>query len=127
MRFIKVLLLLVIFVFGVLFFVQNSAVLQTEMKLDLDLVYGYHWTVEKIPFYFVVLAAFALGMLFALGLLLIDRIRLGCALVGKSRSVRLLEKQVHTLQEQVAKEAKIIETRRSEMKELPVASNADKK
>ena len=43
MRFIKVLLLLVLFIFGPLFFVQNSAALDTKLALQFDLYYGFKW------------------------------------------------------------------------------------
>ena len=122
MRFIKVLLLLVLFIFGLLFFVQNSEALGTHLKLKLDLYYGFKWEGIEIPFYFVVLAAFGVGMLFATACLFIDRIRLGCALVGRKRAVRTLEKEVGRLRAEVAKEAKIIEARSTEIKELPQAA-----
>jgi hypothetical protein len=119
MRFIKVLLLLVLFIFGLLFFVQNSEALGTHLKLKLDLYYGFKWEGMEIPFYFVVLAAFGVGMLFATALLFIDRVRMGCALVGRKRAVRSLEKEVDRLRADKAKEAKIIEAKTTEIKELP--------
>lgn len=126
MRFIKVLLLLVLFIFGLLFFVQNSEALSTHLKLQLDLYYGFKWAGQEIPFYFVVIAAFGVGMLFATALLFIDRIRLGCALVGRKRAVRTLEREVDRLRAQVAKEAKVIEAKSTEIKELPSAAGAAK-
>ncbi|MDR2123667.1 MAG: LapA family protein [Desulfovibrio sp.] len=105
MRFIKVLLLLVIFVAGLIFFVQNSAALGTDLQLKFDLYYkGLSWQGQAIPFYFVVLAAFALGMLFAVLMLFVDRLRLGCTLMGSRRAVRTLEKEVNRLRAEMAKE-----------------------
>ena len=126
MRFIKVLLLLVLFIFGLLFFVQNSAALSSQLKLQLDLYYGFKWDGQEIPFYFVVIAAFGIGMLFATALLFVDRIRLGCALLGRKRTVRSLEKEVDRLRTQIAKEAKILEARSTEIKELPSTPGAAK-
>lgn len=124
MRFIKVLLLLVLFIFGLLFFVQNSEALSTNLKLQLDLHYGFKWAGQEVPFYFVVISAFGIGMLFATALLFIDRIRLGCALVGRKRAVRTLEREVDRLRTQVAKEAKIIEAKSTEIRELPSTTAA---
>jgi hypothetical protein len=122
MRFIKVLLLLVIFVAGLIFFVQNSAALGTDLQLKFDLYYkGLNWQGQAIPFYFVVLAAFGLGMLFAVLMLFIDRLRLGCALMGSKRSVRTLEKEVSRLRAELAKEAQEIKEIK-EIKEIPVAA-----
>lgn len=126
MRFIKVLLLLVLFIFGLLFFVQNSAALDTKLALQFDLYYGFKWEGQAIPFYFVVLAAFGVGMLFATALLFIDRIRLGCSLMGRTRAVRNLEKEVERLRAQIAKETKIIEAKSTEVKELPHPAPAAK-
>ncbi|MDR0826499.1 MAG: LapA family protein [Desulfovibrio sp.] len=107
MRFIKVLILLLIFVVGLLFFVQNGEALGTHLKLKFDLYYGgLSWQGQAIPFYFIVLAAFALGMLFAVLMLFIDRIRLGCALVGSKRAVRVMEKEIDRLRAELAKESK---------------------
>jgi hypothetical protein len=109
MRFIKVLLLLVIFVTGLIFFVQNSAALGTNLQLKFDLFYkDLSWQVQAIPFYFVVLAAFGLGMLFAVLMLFIDRLRLGCTLMGSKRAVRTLEREVNRLRTELAKEVKAV-------------------
>lgn len=121
MRYIKVLLMLFLFILGLLFFVQNSEALGTHLKLKLDLYYGYSWEGQEIPFYFVVLASFGVGVLFATAYFFLDRVRLGCALVGRKRAVRSLEKQVAGLKAQVAKEAEIIEAKSTEIKELPQA------
>ena len=119
MRFIKVLLLLVLFIFGLLFFVQNSGALATNLKLKFDLYYGLNWEGQEIPFYFVVLASFGVGMLFATCLLFIDRIRLGCSLMGQKRSVRNLEREVQRLRDSLAKETAVIVSKSAEIKELP--------
>jgi cell division protein FtsB len=116
MRFIKVLLLLALFLFGLLFFVQNSAALDTKLALQFDLYYGFKWEGRAVPFYFVVLAAFGVGMFFATALLFIDRIRLSCSLMSRKRAMRVLEKEIERLRTQVAKETKIIEAKSSEVK-----------
>lgn len=120
MRFIKVLLLLVLFVFGLLFFVQNSAVLGSELKLQFDLYYNdLKWTSDGVPFYFVILAAFAVGMLFATCCLLIDRIRLGCALMSQKRALRNLENALARQGGAQSKDAVVLDATGSQVKELP--------
>ncbi len=105
MRFVKVVLLLLMFFFGLLFFVQNGTALSTNLKLQFDLYYGLKWESLEVPFYFVVLIAFAVGMLFATCYLLIDRIRLSCANIGNKRTIRSLEKEVAQLRVDAAKDA----------------------
>lgn len=125
MRFIKVLLLLVLFTFGLLFFVQNSAALGTGLQLKFDLYYGFKWEGREVPFYFVVLAAFGVGMLFAVFLLLADRISIGCERSAEKRKARGLEREVERLQEALAKESakdiKAKEAKTVETRSLPAA------
>lgn len=120
MRFIKVLLLLVLFIAGLLFFVQNSEVLGKEMQLNFNLYYNdISWQSAPRPLYFVVLAAFGVGMLFATLLLFIDRVRLGCTVMSLKRSTRALKQTNERLTEQVSKEAKVLAAKSTEVKELP--------
>ncbi len=134
MRFIKVLLLLAVFVFGLLFFVQNSMELGfiqqgagqgKTLTLQFDLYFtGLKWQSAAVPLYIVILLSFAVGMLFATALLLIDRIRIGCALMSRKRTVRILEKEVQRLRAEKdgknaapkAAEPKAIETQAAEAK-----------
>jgi hypothetical protein len=112
MRFVKVLLLLAVFVLSLLFFVQNSSELgfvqqgadqAKTLTLQLDLYFkNLHWQTTAVPLYVVILAAFAVGMLFATALLFIDRIRVGLALMGRNRAVRILEKEVERLRAEKA-------------------------
>lgn len=129
MRFIKVLLLLAVFVLGLLFFVQNSSELgfvqqgaekANTLTLQLDLYFSnLKWQSAAIPLYIVILAAFATGMLFATALLLIDRIRIGCALMSRKRAVRILEKEVERLRAE--KDCNIIDAGEEDARKLPPA------
>lgn len=123
MRFIKILILLMIFILGLIFFVQNIDALGANLQLKFDLFYGYKWEGQAVPLYFIVLAAFGLGAVLAVCLLLIDRIRLGCDLLRNKRIVRVLEKEVDRLRNQVAKETKAIE-KSADAKKLPEAAAA---
>ena len=132
MRFVKVLLLLAVFIIGLLFFAQNGAELglvqdaQTPGKaltLQFDLYFaGLKWQSAAIPLYIVILCAFGVGMLFATVLLFIDRIRLGCSLMGRKRAVRSLESEIERLRAELAKETKILSAKSAEVKELPRAA-----
>ena len=144
MRFVKVILLLALFVLGLLFFVQNSSelgfvqsipaasadsgavqVAGKTLTLQFDLYFkDLKWQSAAVPLYIVVLAAFAVGMLFATALLFVDRIRVGCALMSRKRAVRILEKEVERLRAEVAKDTKTLDTKAKEVKELPVAQPA---
>lgn len=139
MRFIKVLLLLAIFVLGILFFAQNSTELGfgtvpegdaapalKTLTLQYDLYFGdLNWKSPAVPLYIVILASFAAGAIVAIILLLLDRIRIGCALMNCKRAQRALEKELDKLRADKAreKEAKVIEVQKIETKELPPTKN----
>lgn len=123
MRFVKVLLLLAVFLLGLLFFAQNGVELGLvhtaqegagegvgkALTLQFDLYFaGLKWQSAAIPLYLVILCSFGVGMLFATLLLLVDRIRLGCSLMGRNRAARSLEKEVKRLQAELAKDVKAI-------------------
>jgi uncharacterized integral membrane protein len=107
MRFVKALLLLVVFVVGLLFLVQNSSELgfvqqgagpPKSLTLQLDLYFSdLKWQSAAVPLYVVIMGTFTVGMLFAIALLLIDRIRVGCALMSRNRTIRILEKELERL------------------------------
>lgn len=121
MRFLKVLLLIVVFAFGLLFFIQNGKSLETPLALTFSLYYGdFTWTGKELPFFVVILAAFVVGGLFATCFLLLDRIRLGCSLVKSKTNLRSAEKEIARLRASMEKEVKPIEAPSQELKqELP--------
>lgn len=124
MRFIKLLLILVLFVLGWMFFIQNTEMMQTKVALNFELFTIFKWQSAEVPYYAVVIVAFGVGMLFSLVSLLVDRIRLSCALMGRKRAERILQRQVEDLKAQVDKNTKIIDARATEVKELPTGSPA---
>ena len=123
MRFIKVLLLIVLFTCGLLFFIQNSKALETPLTLGFSVYYGdLTWTGKPLPFFVVVLAAFAIGALFSAFYLLIDRLRLGCALIKSKSDLRGKEKEIAKLRTALDK-ATPLDTQGEEVKkELPEAN-----
>ena len=77
---------------------QQGADQAKTLTLQLDLYFkNLHWQTTAVPLYVVILASFAVGMLFATALLIIDRIRVGLALMGRNRAVRILEREVERL------------------------------
>ncbi|MBA4358812.1 MAG: DUF1049 domain-containing protein, partial [Desulfovibrio sp.] len=92
MRYLKACLLALLFVISMLFFVQNNAPLSTSIQLEFNLI-TLHLVSLPLPFYLFVLAAFLFGVLFALGFLLVERIRLG-------RELKTLRKQFAALEDE---------------------------
>ena len=94
MRYIKVLLLILIFFASMLFLFQNQAVLAKDMELKLHLFFLPPMKPVLLPTYFVLLAGFLLGALFATALLLWDKITISARLMKAQWKVRNLEKEV---------------------------------
>lgn len=122
MRFIKVLLLIVIFTCGLLFFIQNSKELETALTLKFSLYYGdLSWTGKPLPFFVIVLAAFVVGAVLAALYLLLDRVRMGCTLLKCKNDLRAKEKEVERLRAAAEKNAPIEVQSSALKKELPQA------
>ena len=124
MRFIKILLLVVVFICGLLFFIQNSKELESAITLKFSLYYGnLTWTGKPLPFFVIVLGAFGVGALLATAYLLFERVRMGCTLLKCKNDLRGRDKELARLRAIVEKDAKTIETHSSELKkELPQAA-----
>ncbi len=133
MRFIKFMFLFVFFVLGLLFFIQNAQPLSTPLTLKLNLFYSADakavegektsaelanekptWQARSVPFYFVVVAAFGIGMIFSGIFFFLSQTRLICSVVGRGRRIKILDAEVKRLQaaqeKQKADAAKMIET-----------------
>lgn len=96
MRYVKFLVLLLVFVVSMLFFVQNNQSLSTAVVLEFN-VLALHLYSLPLPVYLLVLAGFCLGALFCLAFLLIDRIRLGFELKSLRTRYATLEDEVLSL------------------------------
>ena len=94
MRVIKVLFLLAFFFFCMLFFVQNTAMLETPLLLKIQ-AFGMHAETAAVPFYVVLLLAFVAGGLFCTLYFLAEKVRL-------SSSVRSLQNKVNAMEKQMA-------------------------
>lgn len=98
MRVIKVLFLLVFFFVCMLFFVQNTAILETALLLKLG-AFGYQVQTPGVPFYVVLLLSFVAGGLFATLYFLAEKVRL-------ASGVRSLQNKVNALEKQMAQQKK---------------------
>ena len=93
MRVIKVLFLLVFFFVCMLFFVQNTAFLETALLLKLG-AFGYQVQTPGVPFYVVLLLSFVAGGLFATLYILAEKVRLASGMRSLQNKVNALEKQM---------------------------------
>ncbi len=96
MRYLKFLVLLLVFVVSMLFFVQNNQSLSAAVVLEFS-VLSMHLYSLPLPVYFLVLAGFFLGAVFCLAFLLFDRIRLGIELKSLRTRYATLEDEVLSL------------------------------
>ena len=88
MRYIKVLLLACLIFLALVFFFQNQNILATKMELKLDLFFIPPMTSISLPFYFLVICAFFVGVLLALSLLVWDRLQLSARLLKSKWKVQ---------------------------------------
>ncbi len=104
MRYIKVFLLAVIFFLALVFFFQNQAPLSQQMTLTLNLFFIPPMTSIPLPFYFLVIASFFVGILLALCCLLWDRFNSSARLMKAKWQISSLQGQVKKLQKQLDQE-----------------------
>lgn len=93
MRVIKVLFLLAFFFVCMLFFVQNTAILETPLLLKLG-AFGYQVQSPGVPFYVVLLLSFVAGGLFCTLYFLAEKVRLAAGMRSLQNKVNALEKQM---------------------------------
>ena len=97
MRFVKVLFLLALFVFSILFFSQNNDVLLQELTLILDIPYVATLHSIPLPFGFLILAAFVAGSLMTMIYFVVDKFR-SCAKLKECRTrMASLEQELNSL------------------------------
>lgn len=94
MRYVKVLLLVLVFFLTMVFFFQNQEALSKEMTLKLHLFFSDPMVSIPLPFYFLVLAAFLLGALLTIAVLVWDKFHLSARLMKATWRVRALEKDL---------------------------------
>ena len=94
MRYIKVLLLAVVFFLALVFFFQNQGALSQSMVLTLNLFFIPAMSSIALPFYFLVIAAFACGALMTLGFLVWDKVSLTARLMKHKWQISSLEREL---------------------------------
>ncbi|MBQ4567032.1 MAG: LapA family protein [Desulfovibrio sp.] len=101
MRYIKVLLLAVLFFLALIFFFQNQAALSQKMALTLHLFFLPAMTSIELPFYFLVISAFFIGVLLAVSFLAWEKFTTSAKLMKTKWRVSSLEREVEKLRKQV--------------------------
>lgn len=104
MRYVKVLLLAVVFFLSLVFFFQNQASLSQQLVLTLNLFFIPPMSSIPLPFYFLVEAAFALGALFTLCFLVWDKVNLSARLLKHKWQISSLEREVEKLRKKLGSE-----------------------
>lgn len=94
MRYIKVLLLAVVFFLALVFFFQNQGPLSQDMVLTLHLFFIPPMHSIPLPFYFLVIVAFALGALLTLSFLVWDKLNLSARLMKHKWHINSLEREM---------------------------------
>jgi len=97
MRFIKVLFLLALFVFSILFFSQNNDVLLQELTLKLEIPYAMTLHSIPLPFGVLILAAFVAGSLLTLIYFVVDKVRASSKLKECKTRMASLEQELNSL------------------------------
>lgn len=97
MRYIKVVLLFIIFFFFAIFVVQNHAGLGQNVSFRLDLFVIPPWESIPLPFYVVLLITLLLGAFICVFFLATDRIKISFALHKAQKRINILEQEVASL------------------------------
>lgn len=96
MRYLKVLALVILFFFSMVFFVQNTPELGKTVVLSIELL-QYKFTSQELPYYLLILTAFAVGAVITLLYFMGDKIRLSGQLRTCRTRMANLEQEVNSL------------------------------
>ncbi|GAB1410011.1 LapA family protein [Desulfovibrionales bacterium] len=96
MRYLKVLGLIALFFFSMLFFIQNNAILTQELALELK-VFGWMYQTESVPFYLLILLSFVLGSLMCTLYFFLERVRLSKQCKQYKKDMAALEQELSSL------------------------------
>lgn len=103
MRYVKVLLLAILFFLCLVFLFQNQISLSQKLTLQLNLLAFAPMKSIELPFYFIVLVAFLVGAILSLLLLLWDRMRLSARSLRANWRSSALESENKKLIQQMEK------------------------
>ena len=130
MRYIKVFFLAIVFFLALVFFFQNQGALSQNMVLTLNLFFIPAMSSIALPFYFLVIAAFACGALMTLGFLVWDKVNLTARLMKQKWHISSLERELEKAKKKLGADAARAEflsktaKPASETKPAPVAAAA---
>lgn len=96
MRFLKILALLIFIAILLIFFQQNTEILNTGIQFQLAM-FGNIWRSMQMPLYFVLVAAFFLGGVLTLLYFFIEKLRLAKQLRTCRSQINKLEQEVNSL------------------------------
>lgn len=96
MRYIKALLVILLFVFGLTFFLQNSQLFTATLSVRFE-VLEWGGRSQPIPFYMFILLAFLVGGLISFLYLVADKLKLHKELKHKKARISSLEKELSSL------------------------------
>lgn len=126
MRIIKVLLIICFFFFCLLFLVQNYDVLRPGFTLRFSLPGIYEWnSATEIPYYYVIIVSFTLGMIFATSFFIFSRLG---AIVGNIKmfgKMRALEGENERLRKEKEKAALALAASTKDIDVQPAGSLSD--
>lgn len=94
MRYIKVLLLAIFFFLSLVFFFQNQTALSQSMVLTFNLFFLPPVSSIALPFYFLLIVAFACGVLLSLAFLVWDKLNSSAKLMKQRWRISSLERAV---------------------------------
>lgn len=121
MRYLKVLVLVLVFFIVMMFFVQNQQSFADTVVLKLDLLLLPPVESIPLPMYSVMLCCFALGALIVLMMLLWDRMTLSSRLISTRRRAALFEKKYTKAEAELngieAKNAEVVEKLKADLEE----------
>ncbi|MCF8104598.1 MAG: LapA family protein [Desulfohalobiaceae bacterium] len=96
MRYVKVLVVVLLFLFGIIFFMQNTQFINTTITLQFNFP-GIDWSSSPIPIYLFILLAFCIGVLVSLIYFSLDKFRQGRELKWYKTRVKSLEQEINSL------------------------------
>ncbi len=128
MRYIKVLLLVILFFLVMMFFVQNQSAFSQAVALKLDLLFLPPVESAPLPFYTLLIICFVLGALCILAMLMWDRVSLSAKLTKRtsprpSRPTRPFRRSLTPPKPRPSSSPKMSKTRKSPLQRSPNRRN----
>ena len=123
MRYIKVLLLVILFFLVMMFFVQNQSAFSQAVALKLDLLFLPPVESAPLPFYTLLIICFVLGALCILAMLMWDRVSLSAKLTMANMRARGFRRSLTPPKPRPPSSPKMSKTRKSPLQRSPNRRN----